>query len=95
MNPNYRTIFALIILGTLILAGTFWYFLPTSVPMQWAADGSVNYTLSKNIAVLILPLLCLILGLQGWKNTEYKFLIYAGIALLGISGLFLYIIVSV
>lgn len=91
---KYKTSLALITLSALVLAGIFWWFLPAAVPMQWAADGSVNYTLSKNLAVLILPLLPLIIGLQGWHKTDSKFLLYAVITLLGISGIFLMIIVS-
>lgn len=91
---NYKRILALMVLGALILAGIFWYFLPAAVPMQWAADGSVNYRMSKNLAVLILPLLPLIIGLQGWSKAEPKFLVYAGIALLGMSGIFLYILIT-
>lgn len=91
---RYKTILTLIILGALVLAGIFWWFLPAAVPMQWATDGSVNYRLSKNLAVWLLPVLPLIIGLQGWSKAAYKYLVYAGIAVLGISGIFLYILIS-
>lgn len=52
---NEKKAFFLMLAISCLAAFFFYFFLPNDVPMQWAADGSVNYTLPKILAVLVLP----------------------------------------
>lgn len=81
-----------IIIGiSIVLAGVFLLFLPDKVPMQWASDGSVNYTLPKFLAVLVLPILTGFFAFRGWNRHDYSYLGSCILTMMIISGLFAFI----
>lgn len=68
----------------------FYFFLPNNVPMQWGADGSVNYTLPKILAVLVLPgVNAVILFTQQHKGRQA--LVASLLVLLFFIGMFSYV----
>ncbi|KMT22469.1 hypothetical protein [Clostridium cylindrosporum] len=62
---NYTIIIFLYIFSAIILK-----FLPKDMPMQWAADGSVNYTLPSIIGVWILPTILLLVNFFSIKRNR-------------------------
>lgn len=58
------------------------YFLPKEIPMQWANDGSVSYTLPSIIGVWIIPCILLIISIQYYSKRKTN--IISSLMLLGI-----------
>lgn len=62
---NFSMATILFIINAILL-----FFLPKEVPMQWANDGTVVYTLPSIIAVWIIP--CVMLGISIQYSTTRK-----------------------
>lgn len=88
---NYQKGYIGIVLLSVVLALIFFFLLPDQVPMQWAADGSVNYTLPKYLAVLVMPGLTVFLVARGWGQSDLTYVGWSLFWLLVISGIFTFI----
>lgn len=74
---NFSMAIILFIINAILL-----FFLPKEIPMQWASDGSVNYTLPSIIAVWIMP--CVVLGISIQYSTTRKPNLACSLLLLGL-----------
>ncbi|MDT2757196.1 DUF1648 domain-containing protein [Enterococcus asini] len=89
---NYQKAYIVTFLLSVILALVFLFLLPDQVPMQWAMDGSVNYTLPKYLAVLVMPVITAFLVARGWNQFSFVYLGWCFANIVIISGIFIFII---
>lgn len=89
---NYQKAYIVTFLLSVVLALVFLFLLPDQVPMQWAMDGSVNYTLPKYLAVLVMPVITAFLVARGWNQFSFVYLGWCFANIVIISGIFIFII---
>lgn len=65
LRVNYILIIFMYIFSAIMLL-----FLPKDMPMQWGADGSVNYTLPSIIGVWVAPTIMLLVNLSLKKREK-------------------------
>lgn len=77
-----RINYTIIICFYIFSFGMLW-FLPPEIPMQYAADGSVNYTLPSIIGIWIPPTIILVVNILSIKKNKTNVL--STIVYLGVS----------
>lgn len=64
IEKKYELISALIVVSAFLISGLSLFVLPKEIPMQWAHDGTVNYTLPSIIGVWVMPCIILAIAVQ-------------------------------
>ena len=84
----------LIIILLFIFSGVMLKFVPSEIPMQWNADGSVNYSLPSIIGIWLGPVILLVVNLSLTKQKRINILNTAVIVCVSIviAGLYLSLI---